>query len=659
LDAVPDRPRNGAAHPRSALSDERKLALFQAVFDEFPDIVLLKDERGDFLLCNQAVARLYGTTPDAMVGKHDDDFGVPKALADGFRANVLGIMASGRTEVVFESSRDATTGELRHFKSVKRPFKDPNGRDQILIIAHDITDIVRAQEKVAQSEFTLQQVMQATQEGIWDWHVPSGRLSHNARWFGILGFEEGEVPDRVEAFAGQLHPEDRDLVWQRIGRLLDRTDAHYMSEHRMLRKDGSVIWVLDRGRVVERDAQGQPVRVVGAYVDISERKHGEVALEQAVRLAQSGTRAKSEFLATMSHELRTPMNGILGMAQLLMTPTVSEAQRVEFAGIILRSGQALLGLLNEILDLSRIEAGKLELSHEAFLPDQLVDEAVGLFREAARLKGLSLSVDRTALPTAAFLGDRTRLRQMLVNYLDNAVKFSKRGGITVTARECGSGGLEFAVADSGIGFTVEQQHRLFQPFSQVDSTLTREHGGSGLGLSIVARLAERMGGQFGAESQPGTGSRFWFRVPARRAPVPAAALAPAMTGHGDRLAGRVLVAEDNLVNREVLALLLGRLGVQMDFVGDGQAALELVRSGHRFDLVLMDVQMPLMDGLEATRCIRRWEQQHALPRTPVLAVTAGVFDEDRRQCLDAGMDELLAKPVDLDVLERMLRRWMA
>lgn len=221
------------------------------------------------MLCNQTVARLYGTTPEAMVGKHDDDFGVPKEMADGFRANVMAIMANGRTEVVFEDSRDAITGEVRHFKSIKRPFKDAQGRSQILVIANDITDVVHAQRQVAKSEFTLQQVMKATQDGIWDWHVPTGQLDHNERWFGILGFQADEIADHVDAFSRQLHPEDRPLVWDRIQRLLDDADAHYRSEHRMLRKDGSVIWVLDRGRVVERDA---------------------AALEQALTLAQSATR---------------------------------------------------------------------------------------------------------------------------------------------------------------------------------------------------------------------------------------------------------------------------------------------------------------------------------------------------------------------------------
>lgn len=656
-------PDSGTSAPLSA---DRKLALLQAVFDEIPDVVLLKDENGDFLLCNQTLARLYGTTPDAMIGKHDDDFGVPKAMADGFRANVKAIMASGRTEIVFEDSRDATTGEVHHYKSVKRPFKDADGRNQILVIAHDITDVVNAQRQVAQSEFTLRQVMEATQDGIWDWHVPSGRLGHNDRWFSILGFEAGEIADHVDAFSRQLHPENRPGVWALIQRLLAGTDSHYASEHRMLKKDGSVIWVLDRGRVVERDAQGSAVRVVGAYSDISERKHDQAALERALQLAQSATRAKSQFLTTMSHELRTPMNGVLGMAQLLTAPALTEAQRIDYAKVILRSGETLLTLLDDILDLSRVEAGRFELQESAFEPLTLAAETLEAFRASAALKGLRLSLEGAALPPGCYSGDTLRLRQMLSNYLGNAIKFTARGSVTVSVTQgvddAGRPVLEFAVVDTGIGIAADKQHLLFQPFSQVDSSSTRAFGGSGLGLSIVARLAELMDGQVGASSVPGVGSRFWFRVPAKPLahaglPQNAASSLPKPSQQGRDGRARVLVAEDNPVNCEVLGLLLDSLGARADFVHDGQAAVEAITGGACYDLVLMDVQMPVLDGLAATQRVRAWEHAQHKPRVPIVAVTAGVFEDNRRLCRDAGMDDFIAKPIVLDQLASVLERW--
>ncbi len=653
--------------PQASASDY-KLALLQAVFDEIPDVIVLKDHKGDFLLCNQTVARLYNTTPEAMVGKHDDDFGLPKPLADAFRANVLDIMARGETEVVFEDSRDALTGDMRHFKSIKKPFKDASGQNQILVIAHDITDVVRAQQKIAQSEQRLREVMSATQEGIWDWHVQTGVVIHNERWYGLLGFSEGELADNVEAFTAQLHPDDKPAIWDKLQRLLNGTDEDYSSEHRMLRKDGSVVWVLDRGRVAERDAQGRPLRVVGAYADITARKQDQAALEEALDLAQSATRAKSDFLTTMSHELRTPMNGVLGMAQLLQLPQVSDSDRRDYARTIVSSGHSLLALLNDILDLAKIEAGRLELVPSAFNLPELLRDTATLFETLAHNKGLSLHVSSADLPHKTYWGDPTRLRQMIANYLGNAIKFSHQGQVSLEVAHCSQDGdkcvLEFSVIDRGIGIEPDKHAMLFNPFTQADSSTTRQFGGSGLGLSIVARLAEVMGGSVGLDSAVGVGSRFWFRVglqalPEAVEPVTLAGLsAHAQQESGSLLSGHVLVAEDNAVNRIVIGALLAQLGLQADFVENGRDAVDMVKRKGGHELVLMDIQMPVMDGLTATRCIRAWEAQTGALPCPIVALTASAFEDDKQRCADAGMDDFLAKPVDLAQLARTLARWL-
>jgi PAS domain S-box-containing protein len=253
--------------------------LLRTVIDEFPDPVVLKDCNGDFLLCNQAVARLYNTTPEAMIGKHDGDFGVPREIADSFRQNVLAIMARGESQIVFEDSTDSVSGAIRHYKSFKKPFKDSEGNNQILVVAQDITDVIRAQQQVAESERRLQEVMGITREGIWDWHVATGRVIHNNQWYETLRLAEGEMVDSVDAFAGLIHPEDKEQVLQRLDTML-KGGGDYHSEHRLVRRDGQTIWVQDRGRIVECDAQGHPIRVVGSFSDITERKQTERELER-------------------------------------------------------------------------------------------------------------------------------------------------------------------------------------------------------------------------------------------------------------------------------------------------------------------------------------------------------------------------------------------
>jgi len=655
----PTRLTDGAA---ITSHDERKLALLQAEFDEIPDVIVLKDAQGDFLLCNQTVARLYGTTPEAMVGKHDDDFGVPKEIADGFRQNVLAIMARGQTEVVFEDSLDAVTNERRHFKSIKRPVKDADGNNQILVIAHDITDVVKAQHKVALSERRLNDVMAATQEGIWDWTVSTGQVSHNEQWYRLLGFSEGEIGDNVEAFSAHVHPQDRQMVWERIQALMSGADDLYQSEHRMIRKDGSVIWVKDRGRIAERDAHGHPHRVVGAYANITDRMQHQVDLEQALATAQEATRAKSDFLATMSHELRTPLNGILGMAQMLQLPNVDEDARRDYARTILNSGQSLLRLLNDILDLSKVEAGCLALDHSVFDLKQLVADTTLAFEELAQSKGLTLETRYCHLRSSHYLGDPLRLRQMISNYLGNAIKFTSQGKVVLEVGEVSTDGktaqLEFSVSDTGIGIAPEKQSLLFKPFSQADNSTTRQFGGTGLGLSIVARLAELMKGEVGLESNVGIGSRFWFRAATEpQASLPTVDVAQ-MKPPGTALSGRILVAEDNPVNRAVAKALLKSQGLEADFVEDGQAALEAVMRGPAYDLILMDVQMPVMDGQQATRRIRDWEVSQGARRGNIVALTAGAFEDDKRRCADAGMDDFLAKPIELASLVALLSRWL-
>jgi PAS domain S-box-containing protein len=456
----------------------------------------------------------------------------------------------------------------------------------------------------------------------------------------------------------------------------------FRSQFEFRRKDGGRLWADVSGSVLSA-TEGTSL---WCFVDVTARHEAEKNLviantELAFQNEEKGKRAdeltvakeaaeaaniaKSRFLAAMSHEIRTPMNGILGMAQVLQMPGITEAERLDSARTILGSGQTLLTLLNDILDLSKIEAGKVELEAIAFDPAQVFGEAQALFAEIARGKGLRIETDWSGAPRQ-YLGDPHRLRQMLSNLVGNAVKFTDQGLIRIEAHEVGGDGqaalLEFSVSDSGIGIAEDDQAQLFRPFSQADNSITRRYGGSGLGLSLVATLARLMGGEVGVDSEVGRGSRFWFRIRAgllaADRPATPAADAGAGSGRPAQFAGRVLVVEDDPGNQKVIEIMLRKLGLDTVVAADGQHALDALAGGEAADLILMDVQMPRLDGYRATEAIRRREEETGAPRRPIIALTANAFEEDRRRCLGVGMDDVLTKPIFLADLQIALRLWL-
>ena len=413
--------------------------------------------------------------------------------------------------------------------------------------------------------------------------------------------------------------------------------------------------------IVERKTPAN--HVVGFYMDISH-------LKKIQHSAEAASRAKSQFLATMSHEIRTPMNGILGMAQLLLMPGVNDDERQDYVRTILNSGQTLLSLLNDILDLSKIEAGKVQSEVIAFEPEQLIQDSKALFAGSARNKDLQLDGNWRGPAKQRYRSDAHRLRQMLSNLVGNAIKFTAQGKIGIEAieveRNAETALLEFSVSDTGIGIEKDKIHLLFQPFSQADSSTTREFGGSGLGLSIVSSLAKQFGGNVGVESEPGLGSRFWFRIHAAIVPIgeDSRQTERLLTETGAAAfntiepTGYILLVEDNLTNCRFMELLLTKLGFSVVLARNGQQAVDLINSGETPSIVLMDVHMPVMDGYAATREIRRWESENNAPRLPIVALTADAFEEDRQHCLTAGMDDFLSKPVSVIALKAAISRWM-
>ncbi|ASK33206.1 hybrid sensor histidine kinase/response regulator (plasmid) [Alcanivorax sp. N3-2A] len=383
-------------------------------------------------------------------------------------------------------------------------------------------------------------------------------------------------------------------------------------------------------------------------------------LREAHQRAETASQAKSDFLAMMSHELRTPMNGVLGMLQLLETTRQNDEQH-EYTEAALESTSHLLEVINDILDFSRIEAGRMDIEQTYFAPIPLLHNGVGTFRYLAREKGLYLNLEGTGdLVDLELRSDPTRLRQILSNLISNAVKFTEQGGITVRVAASMDShdmvDLSVEVRDTGIGIAEHKRDRLFQAFSQIDTSTSRRFGGTGLGLVIARRLAQMLGGDLTLTSEAGQGSSFTLRLRLRGRPAhhPAPALDSPPAEH---LQGTVLLVEDNDVNRMVAQRMLEYLGLQVVTAGDGQHALELVRQ-RSFDCVLMDVQMPVMDGLTATRALRQWEREQSRPPLPVIALTANAMGDERQRCLDAGMDAHLAKPFRRHALARLLSRFL-
>jgi len=633
----------------------RRSGMFESILDSLLEGVVLQDCERRIISANaraQQMLSASGHSSDAPWTLLDWNAlrpdGTPVPLEQCPATVALRTDAQITGEVI--SVQPTPGGERRWLFVSARTYPSSTGEASQMVVTSftDVTESRRLEERRRAAESVIESIFATSL----DVHVAINQSGQ----FVFLNRACERLLERPAAeiighhFNEFVHPDDRDSTANAARRAFDGEEIVSFENH-VPTGDGGL-------RTIQWSAVFSPERqlVTASGRDVTGERRHQAELKRAMREAEAATSAKSAFLATMSHEIRTPIAGVIGLLNLLLDTSLDDVQH-GYARATLTSAESLLTVLNDVLDFSKIESGRMTIERLPFDPRTIIRDAVALFEVAARNKGIALNAE-LALPDAlTLLGDPGRVRQVLLNLLSNAVKFTAHGEIEVSARIEPINGdthdLVLVVRDSGIGMTREAMARLFEPFVQADSSTARRYGGTGLGLAISRRLCELMGGRIDVQSEPERGSRFTVRMRCERVAVTPSTREVQVPARS--FAGHVLLAEDDPVSALVATRLLTRLGLTVRRVTSGREALIAIEH-ETFDIVLMDLQMPELDGLEATRRIRAAEQPRR--HVPIVALTANVFEDDRLRCLEAGMNGFLTKPLGIGPLSEMLDRWL-
>lgn len=650
---------------------EEKLTWLASIVEFSDDAIVGMSLEGIIFSWNSGAERIYGYTADEVIGR---PVFILAPSYDEITSNLERIRLGERINY-YETVRVRKDFRRIQVSLTISPIRDASGKViGASTVARDITGQKLIEEKLRTSEARFRAIFEGTSVGITLINREGRLVESNPALQEMLGYNGRELANMV--FTELIYPADTANYIGLFNSLWAGRQDSYQMEKRYARKDGRLVWVSVNFSLA-RDNLNEPMFIIGVVDDVTDRKRVEEAMQQAKEAAEAANKAKSEFLASMSHEIRTPMNAIIGMAELLgETPLTSEQQK--YIMTFRSAGETLLNLINDILDLSRVEVGHYELESIGFDLSNVIEKTCEVMAIRAHEKGVELVCQLMPDVPLELVGDPGRLRQIIINLIGNAIKFTDKGEVLLKVeledrqppfptghdmRECR---LLFTIRDTGIGIHPEKMDAIFEWFTQADSSTTRKYGGTGLGLTIAKRFVELMGGRIWVESEVGKGSTFYFTIRfaiqsettmgKAKPPNGKSELEEATTAFADQRALRILLVEDSPDNQLLIQAYLKKTAYLIEIAENGEVAVEKFKSA-KYDLVLMDMQMPVMDGYTATRTIRKWEAENRLTPTPVVALTAYALKEDAQKSLDAGCTAHLTKPVKKAILMEAIREY--